>query len=107
MLIRQAEHESSDVAFAGQGQQPRGIGGEGLALRWYHAGRQLAVGVRHGDTDSLGAEVGPIRAASFRPGAAASVSGKIPVRASPPLSTQMTDDAKQRSSGHVRQHDGA
>ena len=62
-----SEHEADGVAFSGNGQQPRGIGLEGLALDRLDAGRQPAVGIGDRDADGLGAEIEADEGAALGP----------------------------------------
>ena len=63
----QAEHEADGVALAGDREQARRIGLEGLALDGLDAGREPAVGIGHRDADGLGAQIEPDQRAAFGP----------------------------------------
>jgi len=53
----EAEHKSCGLAFGGEHQKPRRIGGKILARNGLDAGGQSPVGIARGDADGLGAEV--------------------------------------------------
>ena len=63
----QAEHEAYGVALAGDGEQARGVGLEGLALDGLDAGREPAIGIGYRDPDGLGAQIEADQRAAFRP----------------------------------------
>ncbi len=63
----QAEHESHRTALAGNREQPRRVGLEGLALDGLDAGRKLSIGIGYRDPDGLGAQIEPDQRAAFGP----------------------------------------
>ena len=52
-----AEHEGGGLAFGGEHEKPRGVGGEILARNGLDAGGEPPVGIARGDADGLGAEI--------------------------------------------------
>ena len=63
----QAEHEAHGVAFAGDGEQPRRVGLEGLALDGLDPGCKPAIGIGYRNPDGLGAQIEPDQRAALRP----------------------------------------
>lgn len=67
MLIGRPRTESDGGALVGERQEPRGVGGEGLAADGLDAGGEPAVRIGHRDPDGLGAEVEPDQGAPHGP----------------------------------------
>jgi len=55
------------MELAGNREQARGVGLEGLALDGLDAGRKPAIGVGHRNADGLGAKIKPNQRAALRP----------------------------------------
>ena len=55
------------MALGGDGNQPGGIGLEGLALDGFDSGGEPAIGIGYRNADGLGAQIEPDQRAALRP----------------------------------------